>query len=165
VFGRRCHCLSLFNNGPLMHCLRIPSCSPAGTAPPPHRPFRHPVTPPTPHSPHPTPSQLTHALPTPPLPTPPTPPTPPHLTPLTPHPSTPPPRSTPPAGADPEILERRYPVVLRQFRLRPGSGGSGRWRGGDGVIREVGCSIWCWTCVAAYVVGPMLQHMVLGCVL
>lgn len=38
---------------------------------------------------------------------------------------------------DPEILERRYPVVLRAFKLRPGSGGDGQWRGGDGVIREV----------------------------
>lgn len=38
---------------------------------------------------------------------------------------------------DPEILERRYPVVLREFSLRPGSGGAGRWRGGDGVVREV----------------------------
>ncbi|EFJ47592.1 hypothetical protein VOLCADRAFT_61291, partial [Volvox carteri f. nagariensis] len=39
---------------------------------------------------------------------------------------------------DPEILERRYPVVLHAFRLRPGSGGRGCWRGGDGVIRQVG---------------------------
>ncbi len=38
---------------------------------------------------------------------------------------------------DPEILERRYPVVLHEFSLRPGSGGAGRWRGGDGVVREV----------------------------
>jgi N-methylhydantoinase B/oxoprolinase/acetone carboxylase alpha subunit len=38
---------------------------------------------------------------------------------------------------DPEILERRYPVVLHAFRLRPGSGGQGLWRGGDGVVREV----------------------------
>ncbi|CAK0741638.1 hypothetical protein CVIRNUC_001340 [Coccomyxa viridis] len=38
---------------------------------------------------------------------------------------------------DPEILERRYPVVLREFSLRPGSGGPGRHRGGDGVIREI----------------------------
>lgn len=38
---------------------------------------------------------------------------------------------------DPEILERRYPVVLREFSLRPGSGGDGRWHGGDGVVREV----------------------------
>jgi 5-oxoprolinase (ATP-hydrolysing) len=38
---------------------------------------------------------------------------------------------------DPEVLERRYPVVLHQFRLREGSGGAGRFRGGDGVVREV----------------------------
>jgi 5-oxoprolinase (ATP-hydrolysing) len=38
---------------------------------------------------------------------------------------------------DPEILERRYPVVLKRFELRPGSGGGGRYRGGDGVVREV----------------------------
>lgn len=38
---------------------------------------------------------------------------------------------------DPEILERRYPVILRRFELRPGSGGRGRFRGGDGVVREL----------------------------
>jgi 5-oxoprolinase (ATP-hydrolysing) len=38
---------------------------------------------------------------------------------------------------DPEILERRYPVVLHQFRLRQGSGGDGRFKGGDGVVREI----------------------------
>ena len=38
---------------------------------------------------------------------------------------------------DPEVLERRLPVVLREFSLRAGSGGRGRFRGGDGVIREV----------------------------
>jgi len=38
---------------------------------------------------------------------------------------------------DPEILERRYPVLLREFSLRPGSGGAGRYCGGDGVVREV----------------------------
>ncbi|XP_064124272.1 5-oxoprolinase isoform X5 [Loxodonta africana] len=38
---------------------------------------------------------------------------------------------------DPEILESRYPVILRRFELRPGSGGRGRFRGGDGVIREL----------------------------
>lgn len=42
---------------------------------------------------------------------------------------------------DPEILERRYPVVLREFSLRPGSGGAGRWHGGDGVVREVLSSV------------------------
>ncbi|XP_072524072.1 5-oxoprolinase [Salminus brasiliensis] len=38
---------------------------------------------------------------------------------------------------DPEILEKRYPVVLQQFSLRPGSGGTGRYQGGDGVIRKL----------------------------
>ncbi|OAA60353.1 hydantoinase B/oxoprolinase [Niveomyces insectorum RCEF 264] len=38
---------------------------------------------------------------------------------------------------DPEILERRYPVLLRNYSLRPGSGGAGRFRGGHGVVREL----------------------------
>jgi 5-oxoprolinase (ATP-hydrolysing) len=38
---------------------------------------------------------------------------------------------------DPEILERRYPVVLRQFSLNPSTGGAGQFYGGDGVIREL----------------------------
>jgi len=38
---------------------------------------------------------------------------------------------------DPEILERRYPVLLRRFGLRSGSGGAGKHNGGDGVIREI----------------------------
>ena len=38
---------------------------------------------------------------------------------------------------DPEILEQRYPVILKTFSLRPGSGGDGTYRGGDGVIREM----------------------------
>lgn len=38
---------------------------------------------------------------------------------------------------DPESLERRYPVVLRRFGLRAGSGGRGLKPGGDGVVREV----------------------------
>lgn len=38
---------------------------------------------------------------------------------------------------DPEILEKRYPTLLRQFTLRPGSGGKGLHPGGDGVIREI----------------------------
>jgi 5-oxoprolinase (ATP-hydrolysing) len=38
---------------------------------------------------------------------------------------------------DPEILERRYPVLLREFSIRKGSGGKGRHHGGDGLIREV----------------------------
>lgn len=38
---------------------------------------------------------------------------------------------------DPEILEQRYPVVLEAFALREGSGGGGRWHGGDGLIRTI----------------------------
>ncbi|XP_034016310.1 5-oxoprolinase isoform X2 [Thalassophryne amazonica] len=38
---------------------------------------------------------------------------------------------------DPEILEKRYPVILQQFSLRPGSGGAGEYCGGDGVIRKL----------------------------
>jgi 5-oxoprolinase (ATP-hydrolysing) len=38
---------------------------------------------------------------------------------------------------DPEVLEARFPVRLVRFSLRPGSGGVGRHRGGDGVIREI----------------------------
>jgi len=41
------------------------------------------------------------------------------------------------AITDPEILEQRYPVRLHRFSLRSGSGGEGRWRGGDGIVREV----------------------------
>uniref|UniRef100_A0A4W4GMP4 5-oxoprolinase, ATP-hydrolysing n=1 Tax=Electrophorus electricus TaxID=8005 RepID=A0A4W4GMP4_ELEEL len=38
---------------------------------------------------------------------------------------------------DPEILEKRYPVILEQFSLRPGSGGRGCYHGGDGIIRKL----------------------------
>jgi len=38
---------------------------------------------------------------------------------------------------DPEILETRFPVRIRRFSLRRGSGGRGRLRGGDGLIREL----------------------------
>ncbi|HHD56451.1 MAG TPA: 5-oxoprolinase, partial [Desulfobulbaceae bacterium] len=38
---------------------------------------------------------------------------------------------------DPEILERRYPVLLREFSIRKKSGGRGLFTGGDGLIREV----------------------------
>ncbi len=36
---------------------------------------------------------------------------------------------------DAEIIEHRYPVRLERFALRPGSGGAGRYRGGDGIVR------------------------------
>ncbi|KAI2609226.1 hydantoinase B/oxoprolinase [Hypoxylon sp. NC1633] len=42
---------------------------------------------------------------------------------------------------DPEIFERRYPVILRQFCLRSGSGGAGAHPGGEGVIRDVEFSL------------------------
>jgi 5-oxoprolinase (ATP-hydrolysing) len=38
---------------------------------------------------------------------------------------------------DPEVLEQRFPVRIRKFAIRRGSGGAGHWRGGDGVVREV----------------------------
>lgn len=38
---------------------------------------------------------------------------------------------------DAEVYELRYPVILRQFSIRRGSGGRGQYRGGDGVIREL----------------------------
>ncbi len=38
---------------------------------------------------------------------------------------------------DPEVLETRFPVLLREFSLRHGSGGAGRHRGGDGLVRRV----------------------------
>ncbi len=38
---------------------------------------------------------------------------------------------------DPEILERRYPVLLRKFSIRRGSGGKGEFHGGNGLIREI----------------------------
>jgi 5-oxoprolinase (ATP-hydrolysing) len=37
---------------------------------------------------------------------------------------------------DPEVLESRHPVRLLRFALRTGSGGRGRRRGGDGLVRE-----------------------------
>jgi len=40
-------------------------------------------------------------------------------------------------STDPEVFEKRYPVVLHTFGLRPGSGGSGQWRGGDGIVRDI----------------------------
>ncbi|TLD04193.1 hypotheticalsprotein, partial [Venturia nashicola] len=38
---------------------------------------------------------------------------------------------------DSEVFERRYPVLLREFSLRAGSGGQGQHRGGDGVVRDI----------------------------
>ncbi|WP_036964046.1 hydantoinase B/oxoprolinase family protein [Promicromonospora kroppenstedtii] len=38
---------------------------------------------------------------------------------------------------DPEVLELRFPVLVRDFSVRTGSGGAGRWSGGDGVTRAL----------------------------
>ncbi|ODQ64168.1 hydantoinase B/oxoprolinase [Nadsonia fulvescens var. elongata DSM 6958] len=40
-------------------------------------------------------------------------------------------------STDPEIFEKRYPVILREFSFRKGSGGNGKYNGGDGVIRDI----------------------------
>jgi len=36
-----------------------------------------------------------------------------------------------------EVLEHVYPVRVRRYSLRRGSGGRGKWRGGDGIVREI----------------------------
>jgi 5-oxoprolinase (ATP-hydrolysing) len=38
---------------------------------------------------------------------------------------------------DPEVLEWRFPVRLEAFAIRHGTGGAGRWHGGDGVVRRL----------------------------
>ena len=38
---------------------------------------------------------------------------------------------------DAEVMELRYPVYLNRFEIRENSGGNGRFKGGDGVIREI----------------------------
>lgn len=38
---------------------------------------------------------------------------------------------------DPEVIEKRYPVRVREFSIRRGSGGAGKFRGGDGIIRRL----------------------------
>jgi len=38
---------------------------------------------------------------------------------------------------DPEVLEHRFPVRLESYAIRRGSGGAGRWRGGDGGVRRM----------------------------
>jgi 5-oxoprolinase (ATP-hydrolysing) len=59
------------------------------------------------------------------------------------------------AITDPEILEQRYPVRLRRFALRRGSGGDGRHRGGDGVVRE-------FEFLAPLTVSLLTQHRAAG---
>jgi len=38
---------------------------------------------------------------------------------------------------DPEVIERRYPVRIGEFRIRADSGGRGQRRGGNGVVRKI----------------------------
>lgn len=38
---------------------------------------------------------------------------------------------------DPEVLEWRFPVLLKSFSIRPNSGGQGKYKGGNGVIRKI----------------------------
>ena len=38
---------------------------------------------------------------------------------------------------DPEVLEWRFPVLVESFEIRAGSGGAGRWRGGNGGRRRI----------------------------
>lgn len=38
---------------------------------------------------------------------------------------------------DPEVLEWRFPVFVDSFAIQRGSGGDGRWRGGDGAVRRL----------------------------
>ncbi|GEM10769.1 cytoplasmic protein [Rhodotorula toruloides] len=42
---------------------------------------------------------------------------------------------------DVETLERRYPCLLHEFSIREGSGGKGKFKGGDGVVRDVETTI------------------------
>ena len=36
-----------------------------------------------------------------------------------------------------EALEYAYPLRVRRYSLRPDSGGDGKFRGGDGIVREI----------------------------
>ena len=38
---------------------------------------------------------------------------------------------------DPEVMEMRFPVIVEEFSIRTGSGGAGRWHGGDGATRRI----------------------------
>jgi 5-oxoprolinase (ATP-hydrolysing) len=40
-------------------------------------------------------------------------------------------------ATDPEVMEARLPLRVWRFASRPGSGGGGRHRGGDGLVREL----------------------------
>ena len=54
---------------------------------------------------------------------------------------------------DPELLEHRYPVRVERFAVRRGSGGAGRYAGGDGAVREI-------TFLAPMSLSLLTQHRV-----
>ncbi len=54
---------------------------------------------------------------------------------------------------DPEIMEWRYPVRVEEFSVRRGSGGKGRWPGGDGIVRQI-------RFLEAAVVNVLTQHRI-----
>lgn len=56
---------------------------------------------------------------------------------------------------DVEVLEHRFPVRVERFALRGGSGGAGRWPGGEGVVRE-------FTFLAPISVSVLTQHRIEG---
>ncbi|MBT8486783.1 MAG: hydantoinase B/oxoprolinase family protein, partial [Phycisphaerae bacterium] len=56
---------------------------------------------------------------------------------------------------DAELLERRAPVRVEQFAIRRESGGEGRFRGGDGIVR-------CYRFLAALDVSILSQHRTTG---
>ncbi|KAK7959963.1 uncharacterized protein PG986_004817 [Apiospora aurea] len=54
---------------------------------------------------------------------------------------------------DIEIIEKRYPVLVREFSIRRGSGGRGLFRGGNGVVRD-------WECRAPLTFGLITERRV-----
>ncbi|KAF4538168.1 uncharacterized protein LTHEOB_10938 [Lasiodiplodia theobromae] len=45
--------------------------------------------------------------------------------------------STNTKNTDPEVIEKRTPVVVRRYAINHGTGGRGRFNGGDGCVREI----------------------------
>ena len=56
---------------------------------------------------------------------------------------------------DPEIMELRYPVRLDTFKIRKNSGGKGRFKGGDGIFRQL-------TFLAPVELSVLSQHRVVA---
>lgn len=58
-------------------------------------------------------------------------------------------------ATDVEELEACFPVRVERWSRRPGSGGRGRWRGGDGTIKA-------WVFLAPAAVAMMAERRVAG---